>query len=480
MSAFVFLIIGVIFHDKAKITAILCYIATGLILVFSIVFMILKTKQQKPLITKAFYDEFMVLVNKNEDNPKYISETNKEVIFKDALLEYDNQEYAYEDLVAGICVKYNPKMLHTDVSFVLIITSDEEEMILPFSGQLLEKVKDAGIEIFNYEDYEYMLGNFDVCIKKILRQLIPQQRFFPLFFSKNKEEKKVERSINIKLKLFTVGFIALAILVLILLSWLGESREGLKITNSFGFNLGIKILFSGVIVLLAFFKASKIETYGKILFIAYLLSYWMGSLVLSPRSNMLFTVLFFIAFVLVGIIELDFKDMKDSPFNRFLGFSFFLFLMIGARTLYLKFVNEGKVASIAAIITAVITIISIVFAIKYYKLNIKKEDKVKKKVITGSISIPFSTLIISFILLFFFIQAVNYAFDTSQRQFIDCTVDGLEMNDKYSDSVIVIINNKEVKIPISREDYYNLKLHEPIYISYYSGALGLDYYIYEK
>lgn len=474
---------GIAFDSGSTILGVVLVVLGVLSLLVPIIMFIVAWKKYHPLMIDAFINEVKTNLSKVEGKNEFVTDTKKIVIFDDNHFVYNNIEYSYDIFDAGIFLKNKPKMLTDEIELVLTIFIEEEEFSILLDGDLLNIIKEKELVIANQEDFDYFLDNMKVCTKQLLRTAAfqQQQSFIPLVFAKNKEERKEKRKVNTKIIVINLVIIIVMIGISALFTWLGSTEDGLKISDTFAYNLGFKLVYTAVILALTFVKSKKIKLFGKLAFILYLISYWFGLLFLSERHNILLSLIFFVIFVVVGIIILDKKDLKKNPMNRLLGFAAFIFLMLIYNTNDFEIQNYGIIPLISIVIASISTLILTIITIRYYKKQLSASEINKKNFWVSVISVPLSIALFSFLIFYFSLINLNYCLDTSSPSIIIKEIIELEKgDDDESDVAIVIIEGGELEIPISRSKYFDLKVGDTIEISLYAGAFHVEYYIIEQ
>lgn len=480
---FTFIIVGVVFIDEGSIILGIALLFTGLIFsIITYIYALKKTKKYKPLMYKAFSDEIKATLNKRHQKVNFNSRENNVVLFKDDYLQIDELEYKYDTLEFGIFLVHKPKMLSDKLDLVLGIFSEEMEVTIEFDGDLLDVIENKKINVFNQEDFNYFLENTEVCAKKLIRiaSFSHNVGYIPLVFSKTKEEKKQERKFNFKKMLIQILIFLGIFGFSILLTWLASSKEGIKISDSFAYNLGFKIVFSVVLLSLGFIKSKNIRFIGKSAFILYLVMYWYGILFLNARINVLKDIIFLFIFVIIGIIVLDKKDLNKNPINRLIGFGIFLMLMLLFTANDYNTVESESVFAIFGIIGAVLMIPGFILTWLYYKKKAKIEEVKKSVVITAVIFYPLGIVVMFIACLSFIFINLNYSLDRSTPVIMEEEIVELKQGgENESDVAIVIINEEEVEVPISRSLYFDLEIGDIIEVGFYPGAFNYEYYIIE-
>ncbi|MDD3999676.1 MAG: hypothetical protein PHX62_02105 [Bacilli bacterium] len=481
----IFLIIigGMSMDNGNTLLGILFLSVAALCFIISIVFLIVVARKYRPLINEAFSIEIADKLTKEEGKTTFITEDKKEVVFEEYYFLFNNRNCRYEDFEFAIAVKNKLKLMLNEVELILLIYSEDEVISLTLDGDLISEIKKNNIKLVNEDDYQYLIDNIPSAARQILRGAAFQQRNInrPLSFVKNETEKKAKRKVNAKLIIINVIIFIFLLGINALFIWLGQTEEGIQVSDTLTFNLGFKIVFSIIVLCLTFIKAKKIKWYGKLVFIFYLLMYWLGLMFLSGRLNVLLTLVFAIVFVSVGITIMDKKTLKKNPFNRMIGFSMFLFLMLVYNTMDYQIEGLGKIAAVSAIIAGSLTLISVFVIIIYGRRKMAAGEINKKAFIVNTISIPLCIMMFGFLFLFFGIQNLNYCLDTSEATIFTKEIIELERGgENDSDKAKVIINGKEVEIPIPTALYFDLEVGDSIEISLYSGGLGFEYYILEE
>lgn len=473
---------GFVLDNGIIILGIVLFSVAALSIILPLILLLIASKKYRPLIIEAFICEIKEALETKGNSNTFIDIENKEISFEDDNLIVEQENINYSDLQAVILLKNKPKMMTDDVEMVVGIFNEDKEIIIPFNGDLFKLIKGKNIEIINNEDFEYFLNNMEVCSKKLLKMAAFQYQlnYIPFVFDKTKEEKKVKRKVKTKLVLVNIAIILAILGLTALFTWLGATESGLKISDSIAFNLGFKIIYSTVILGLAVVKSKEIKFYGKGAFILYLVFYWYGILFLNAKVNLLMQIVFFIIFVVLGIILLDKKDLNNKPLNRLIGFGMFIFIIFMSGTTNYNVIEENKIFGIFAIIAGCLLVPS--FIVSYFILNKKyKQNQMKKSSYISSLIYVPLCISIAFLAIFSFVFInLNYALDSSIPIKTEEEIIALEKGDKYeSDCVIVLIDGKKVEIPIPSRDYFNFEVGDKIDVSLYSGFFGYKYYIYE-
>ena len=72
---------------------------------------------------------------------------------------------------------------------------------------------------------------------------------------------------------------------------------------------------------------------------------------------------------------------------------------------------------------------------------------------------------------------INYIFDTSTPIIYNCQIEELEYDGESNYYAIIVIEEKEINLSLSTEEYYSYEIGDYIEVSCYQGALGFKYYI---
>lgn len=455
--------------------AALCFIVPLIAFIFA-------TRKYKPLIYEAITKEIREKLTNIDGKKIFMSEDNKEIEFEEGSFRYGNRSFRYEDFLFLITAQNKAKLLSNIVELELLMFSGELAICVPLNGDLLSEIKRDNINLTNEADLQYLIDNTHVAVKQLMRRAAFQtiQTKTPLSFAKNEEEKKIAKRANAKQIIFGTIILLIIMGINILFVWLGETEEGLQISDTLTFNLGFKLVLSGIILGLALIKSSNIRWIGKLIFILYLIIYWLGIAYLPPRFNVLITFVFAFIFVAVGILVLDKKTYKNRPLNRLIGFGMFLFVLLIYNTTDFNIIDLGGIGIISVIIAGILSLASIFAIIIYNRRKMAAGEMTKKSATITAITLPLCTMLFGFLIFFFGMQNLNYCLDTSEPELIvEEVVELKKGGSNSSDSAVVIIDGNKVEIPIPTSLYFELEVGDSIRVSLYAGGLGFEYFILE-
>lgn len=362
---------------------------------------------------------------------------------------------------------------------VLCFMKDKTIMMVDIDGDLLDIIDNCEINVVNKLDLYYYLDNIEMCNKISNRAYsFRPSIFIPMEYKKNKEDAK---RFNKRRIISVVSLIVSLVLIIgfnALLIWLTNSESGVNFSRLIGIDLIIKVGFSIGLLFLAFYKAKKVKPYAKCAVILYLISYWIYLFFLDQRINVLLTIIFLGVFIYCGVKDSNLK-IKPPKFSRFFILPVFLFMLLMFTILDITHVNDGITFLVAAIMMGVIAIVAHAWMFIFFKTA--KGKKLEKKEKLGYyICVPMYSIMFGFLLSWILVCNLNYALDFSQPTELKCEiVSKRQGSDNESDKVYVMIEDKEIGISVSDEEYFDLEVGDDIVVSLYKGAFNIAYYIYE-
>lgn len=314
--------------------------------------------------------------------------------------------------------------------------------------------------------------------KKIFKLAnISFQPYIILLFYKERTGKKI----SIERTFISIVLIVSLLLGFVLLILSLNSEGTIKIIES---NMGIlifRIIVSIIILSLSFIKASNIKWYVRLSFPFYIVLYWIGTLFINDIFNYMVLMFSTIYFIVLGISQMNFKRINEEPFNRTMGFSMFLILVLMREAFDFNLENQDLPFIIPGIIGGIILISLVVILVVLY--NKKKNDKYfSKSNFWGlGLSLCFLIPVFTIIILASNLILINYCFDNSKPIYYEEMIIRLEDSDDYdSDKAIVLIENEEVELTISRSEYFEFEIGDILIISKYKGAFNYSYYVIEE
>ena len=357
---------------------------------------------------------------------------------------------------------YAATRLEKEIIACLALVKDNKVIMVDLDGDLLDVINKCEINVFNRSDLDYYLENIYSCNKVMTRKhAFMVAPCHVMEFKKTEEDTKRINKNNRKTVLFTIVSFLLMFGIYALISWLSNTESGNDFSDLIRIDIIFKIAFSIGILMLAFYKANEIKLYEKIITIAYLISYWAYVLFLSDRVNVIISLIFLVVFTYISIQNIKTKEDKRS---RFVILAIFLGLVLAFNMLDICYVDENKPLTISAIIMGIVVIIAhVIFLI--YTRSVKWKKLEKKEKVSHIITVSLGSLMFGFIGAMILISNLNYALDFSKPQELTCEiVDKKQGDDDSSDELIVIIDGKEIGIPIDDSSYFDYIVGEEVVV----------------
>ena len=466
------LIIGIMVYDTSESLFFLCMILEIVACATVIIAVTRVVKEYTPLISDAFIKEVKAQIKKTEGKTEFTTDNGDIVSFDRDALVCNGERIPYNKAEIYITLKLTPKGLSNDVSFSVSIFFEDEraDLNLLLDGDALSELEKNGACVENMEDLRYYLENHEEFTEKILKGFSRQAEvcYIPFYLPKSEEEKQALKTMSRRAVILSVLGLVGIIAVYALTLWLFKS----KISDTFAFNLGYKLVFTAIVLLLVFVKPKATKLYVKVLFGAFIVLYWSALLFLSQRTMSLVFLLFAIAFVSTGIVEMSLSKIQERG-NRMLVFGIVLcvFLLQGMGDI--TDLSDGLIY-VDLIIGAIAFAVSIPIIVAFMKKTQKPTYDTNGKKIGYGILYAFGAFFFATMISFVVIHEANYIFDTSEP-----TVVTEEIVDLQSDDgdyfAVVELDGERVEISIPSDDYYELAEGDRITFSIYDGAFGFSY-----
>ena len=485
-SSFVPFIPGAILVDEGNnvVLGIILLVLAGILFVGSIVCIAIVSGGLNKKMNQMRIDHNRQMLSKREFKNVFTTTTLEEVEFFEEYFTVNGKvlNYCNYDFAAG----FNCMTLEMTASITFFNDSGDTPLIIPLDLDLIEEIEKKNINLINKEELDFYINNFDVAYKQAKRALAIQPALFMLMeFKKNKVDAKKFGKRNLIASLFYIGSFVLFLGINILLMWLGQSKEGIEFSNKIGMDIIIKVIFTVILLLMIFVKSTRYHIVSKTSIDLYLILYWVGIFYFPGKVNVILMLIFAFLLLAIGLNELyrnkgkiDEKTGKKEEMNRFIGISMFLFLLLMFNVMEFTYVDDGLPYLVAIIIAGVITIITIICIIIYLSKHKGLEKKKITEIWLCGIIFP---LIFGWILCSLTIVNLNYALDPHEPIIKYYEIIELEKGDNNSsDKAIIIIDDKEVEISISAEEYHKLEVGEELEVYYSNGAFNMPYYYHKS
>ena len=413
---------------------------------------------------------------------EFVSKENKTIYFKGDFFIYNGKSYSVKDFSFKytLMTEFTFKTSHYDL-YLSIYQGDEDDFSIHIllDKDVIDELKHNNVKIDNEEDLYYLINNEKETVNKMITVASMDgrgaiNRYFPLSFVKNKEEKKAQIKNGILSIIISLIGLAFFIGITFLFAFF-ETENGMNLLEKIGFPYILVFCFLLLFILCAFVKASKVHIFAKLCMILFVPLFLLASYFLNERMNSLFYLISGLIFFFCGFYNFEEKkfEFNKNP-KRSFYLSMFLFLLNISSVFNLSYEDDSLVALISAILGAIIMVIMIPFIIKKYKnkVNMQKAQK-----ITLVIVITLGIFLGGFLSGAYAIFEINYIFDTSTPIIYNCQIEELEYDGESNYYAIVVIEEKEINLSLSTEEYYSYEIGDYIEVSCYQGALGFKYYI---
>lgn len=464
--------------DPNNLFGIILMILSGVIFFSSTVWFCVVGTKLNNKINQLKYQRDSEKINNITGNRVFTSLEGKVFEFNDDFFLIDNKIQYYNKYGSFAAFRLEKNILIP--CLIIGETEGEESYTIDLDGDLLQILKESNIEILNKEELDFYVNNIETATKQATTSYGFNPRPYLLMeFKKNKADaKKFGKRTFISI-LSSIIMIILVIGFNVLMIWLGDSKEGIEVSNKIGMDVIIKIIFSIILILLIFVKASKYSIYTKLVIGLYLVIFWCARFFFNARNNTLLDYIFMIVFLLCGVFESyrTYKEEKSSKnlFNRYYGIGIFLLLMQMFTAFDITFIEEGKPWLIALFIDIFFFLFALIYI--FYYLN-KNKDKPKKEKGLFIGVVVFWAIVGGYYLSIISVINLNYSLDNSNPVINSYEIIELENgDDNEGDKATIIIDEKEYKITITDEEFHDLKVGDMLEVYYFEGAFKIPYYI---
>ncbi|PKK97272.1 MAG: hypothetical protein CVV58_02090 [Tenericutes bacterium HGW-Tenericutes-3] len=276
-----------------------------------------------------------------------------------------------------------------------------------------------------------------------------------------------------------IGKIVLLIGALVGYLYLTNSPNLQFIRDSYWYIVAYYILVDGIVLYVMFKPAFKTSLPSKIILGLLVLLPLYRLFEINPKISLLLIYFHGLAIILTTIIVYYIKHINNEPKRQFetypLIIGLILFILPVSTVNRFEYLgNTNFVWLYSAIIGVLFTLIAIILVIKY-KDDIQEHENIY--------FIPLLTMMASVI--FFGLSALffNYVIDDSSLSDILVEIIDMDIDTGYRSlttyDLTIVYNNEEYVIGTSQSMYYQLEIGDEITITYYEGAFGIEYLVYE-
>ena len=445
----------------------------------SMIYVIINTIKSNKIIYRLIGEEINNEINIETNKKEFFTKDGKLVTFDYNSFKLDDIDYKYSDEIGLIgCYSITRNKFVYDINISLLICIDQEVHQIQFDKDLLNEITDKNIPVVNLEDMKYLYSHCELGAKNAVKMIstninIP---YVPIFFEKNEEEKKTVKKIKkigaAKLVLYLVVMFAVLIGFTLLINYLSDINLGAIGYNDFtASELVIKIVYSLVIVGLIIIKNNN-KFLGKLSLALYVLTYWLCALLLPGRFNVFISSIFAIIFLVQGYKYTPDINSNNFNMNRYMLLSGFISIMIFA-----SIINQCVTNILIAIILSILVPILLMTWLFIYKNKEYKKRNDKTYKVGNLVGLCIMGAFFIGINLYCGIISANAVFDNSEEIIFTEKVVELVDEDKHtSHKAVIIADDKELQISITKEMYNELKVDDMVTVVSRDGAFGIKYY----
>lgn len=478
--------LGAFFIEKAWIP--LSILTMGLAL-FAFIYPIIWLFKNNRLLFQMLVDKqkevYIYTFNDENIDMQFQSMNQQRVTFDDYTFQVGDLHLRYEDCVFAFFVFYRVGF-KTSATIPCLMVHDEKGLYehIPLDANLIEVIKKYEIPLENDADFSYLLNHPDDAFHQIRkRKPDPNQVQSFYTFIKNEEDKKVFKKMSQKSIIISIVVLLVAIGVNVFFAWLENSPQGITISDSFTFNLGFKLFYTGILSSLIFVKSKKLHIYCKILIAFYMVVYWIEILFLSPKASYIIDFIFLVLLVIFSFVfnekQTDKPKHLKKPFNRCFGLAMFL-MVINVSILSVVELESDRIWLLTSLyITIGFAGVFITGLLMYYKkqktiLSGHALKVQRNSVIALAVSLP----ILIFFFVMIYLHGFNFALDQSEPSLHQVEIIELYKDSDNNRMVTVDINGFGKSFEISSAEYESLSIGEIVAVARFQGAFNWPYYFF--
>lgn len=276
-----------------------------------------------------------------------------------------------------------------------------------------------------------------------------------------------------------IGKFVLIIGALVGYLYLTNSPNLQYIRDSYWYIVAYYLLVDGIVLYVILKPAFKTSLPSKIILGLLVLLPLYRLFEINPKISLLLIYIHGLAIILTTIIVYYIKHINNEPKRQFetypLIIGLILFILPVSTVNRFEYLgNTNFVWLYSAIIGVLFTLIAIILVIKY-KDDIQEHENIY--------FIPLLTMMASVIFFGLSTLFFNYVLDDSSPSFVIVEIIDMDIDTGYKSlttyDLTIVYNNEEYVIGTSQSMYYQLEIDDEITITYYEGAFGIEYLVYE-
>jgi predicted membrane channel-forming protein YqfA (hemolysin III family) len=192
--------------------------------------------------------------------------------------------------------------------------------------------------------------------------------------------------------------------------------------------------------------------------------------IFQTRRSMIAFEIITVLIIILALAGYCFYLIQDFK-QRQLGVGIYMLVIIPCLLILMSLLNLTGVSNgqMGLFVLYTALAVSVLALLVYFLYFNKKLVEVKNKVMA-----VIGVIMISSVLSFISINAINYAFDTSESVTYRLEIIEMQRTDSAY-NLRVIFRDNEVNVDVSREYFENTEVGNFIYINVYQGFLGLEY-----
>ena len=235
------------------------------------------------------------------------------------------------------------------------------------------------------------------------------------------------------------------------------------------------LVLAGIILYVTLSRKINMPLLGKITVWIYGLLFILLGIFDFGRIEMLFSFIYAIVNVCVAVYLYIRYGIAYKSIWLFGVFSYLTTTFVVLRVKYLHNEFTSPFMLVAIIVSIIVFIPCLIYVIRYYK---------RYGVWETHIALPFSALLISFVLVWMTLSSMNVYLDTSDPTYEEYVIIDKDIRAGSRQATTYELEVKKddtiFMIGVSETTYYSHEINDTITLSVYSGAFNEPYYIHEN
>ncbi len=235
------------------------------------------------------------------------------------------------------------------------------------------------------------------------------------------------------------------------------------------------LVLAGIILYVTLSRKISMPLLGKITVWVYGLLFLLSGVFDFGRIELLFFFIYAIVNVCVAIYLYKRQGIAYKSILLFGVFSYLTTSFVVLRVKYLHNEFTSPFMWVAIIVSIIVFIPCLIYVIRYYK---------RYGVWETHIALPFSALLISFVLVWMTLSSMNIYLDTSTPTYEEYIIIDKDIRAGSRQATTYELEVKKddttFTIGVSEKTYYDYEINDTIQLSIYSGAFNEPYYIHEN